>query len=269
MFRLLAFILPLSIDTFAVTFAVLGEMHLTRAQRLRITVLFIAFEAGMPLAGMALGAPLAHLAGSAPHQASTPYLAGSPYEAYRTHLADQTHLADVVDRSFVGRYIIPIAIPVVLGGLGLLMLDEGMDDDDDDEAGKARALVAASGLAVIGLGLGISMDELVVGFTLRFTSTLPMTDVITAIAIQSFLAIMAGQFVGRKVRDGSFRLSAERITTASKLIAGSVLVALAAILLVGPPIDSHLLPHLLPHHKVYPSWATQLTGCGDPQVLVC
>ncbi len=269
MFKLLAFILPLSVDTFAVTFAVLGEMRLTRAQRMRMTVLFIAFEAGMPLAGMALGAPLSHLTGT-PHMASAPYLAGSPYEAYRTRLASQTHLAQTFDLSFAGRYIIPIVIPVVLGGLGILMLDESMSgDDDDDEAGKARALVAASGLAVIGLGLGISLDELVVGFTISFTSTLPMADVITAIAVQSFLAIMAGQYVGRKVRDGSLRISSERITTVSKLIAGGVLVTLAAVLLVGPLVDSHLLPHLLPHHKVYASWATQPEDCGEPGLLQC
>jgi len=157
------------------------------------------YEAGMPLAGMALGAPLAHLAGS-PHMASTPYLAGSPYEAYRTRLTDQTHLADTFDLSFAGRYIFPIVIPVVLGGLGVLMLDEAMndDDDDDDEAGKARALVAASGLAIIGLGLGISLDELVVGFTISFTSTLPIADVITAIAIVIALgALVVSEMVQR------------------------------------------------------------------------
>jgi manganese efflux pump family protein len=115
----------LCLDTFAVAFAVLGEVHLTRAQRKRAWVLFIAFEAGMPLAGMALGAPLAHLAGSPAHVVVDPYQLGSPNEAY----------------------------------LGILMLDEALNDDDD-EAGKARALVAARGLSVIALGLGISVDEL-------------------------------------------------------------------------------------------------------------
>ena len=36
---------------------------LSRAQRLRIMVLFLAFEAGTPLVGLALGAPLAGLIG--------------------------------------------------------------------------------------------------------------------------------------------------------------------------------------------------------------
>jgi len=250
MLKLLAFTLPLCLDTFAVAFAVLGEMHLTRAQRIRVTVLFIAFEAGMPLVGMALGAPLAHLTGSPSHVVIDPYQLGSPAEAYQLRMVDRAHLADTADLTFVGRYIVPIIVPVVIGGLGLLMLDEGLfDDDDDDEAGKARALVAARGLSVIGLGLGISLDELVVGFTLGF-SKLPVHDVITAIVIQAFLAIMAGQFLGRKARTGRLGLSSERISTGSKLAAGGVLVALSAALLVGPPVASHLLPHFLPHHKV-------------------
>ncbi|MFY9865507.1 MAG: hypothetical protein WAK58_16970, partial [Trebonia sp.] len=74
-------------------------------------------------------------------------------------------------------------------------------------------------------------------------------DVITAIVIQAFLAIMVGQFLGRKARAGSLRVSAERLTTGSKLLAGSVLVTLSAVLLVGPPVATHLLPHFI-HHKV-------------------
>ena len=251
MLKLLAFTLPLCLDTFAVAFAVLGEMRLTRAQRIRVTVLLIAFEAGMPLVGMALGAPLTHLIRGPAHLVFDPYQVGSPAEAYQLRMANQTHLADTVDLTFVGRYILPIVVPVVIGGLGILMLDEclnGDDDDDDDEAEKARALVGARGLSVIGLGIGISLDELVVGFTISFTN-LPVRDVITAIVIQAFLAIMVGQFLGRKARAGSLRVSAERLTTGSKLLAGSVLVALSAVLLVGPPVATHLVPHFI-HHKV-------------------
>ena len=216
-----------------------------------MTVLLIAFEAGMPLVGMALGAPLTHLISGPAHLVFDPYQVGSPAEAYQLRMANQTHLAKLVDLTFAGRYILPIVVPVVIGGLGILMLDEclnGDDDDDDDEADKARALVGARGLSVIGLGIGISLDELVVGFTISFTS-LPVRDVITAIVIQAFLAIMVGQFLGRKARAGSLRVSAERLTAGSKLLAGSVLVALSAVLLVGPPVATHLLPHFI-HHKV-------------------
>jgi putative Mn2+ efflux pump MntP len=264
MLKLLAFTLPLCLDTFAVSFAVLGEMRLTRAQRIRVIALLIAFEAGMPLAGMALGAPLTHLVSRPTHLVFDPYQIGSPAEARELRLAYQSHLANTVDLTFVGRYIVPIVIPVVVGGLGILMLDESLnDDDDDDEAGKARALAGARGLSIIGLGIGISLDELVVGFTLSF-SKLPVADVITAIVIQAFLAIMLGQLLGRKARNGSLRLSAERLTSGTKLMAGGVLVALAAVLLVGPPVATHLLPHFLPHHKVIPLPAPSAVSTSQP-----
>jgi manganese efflux pump family protein len=260
MLKLLAFTLPLCLDTFAVSFAVLGEMRLTRSQRLRVMVLFIAFEAGMPLLGMGLGTPLMHLISAPPHLVFDPYQLGSAAEAYQLRMAESTHLANTADLTFVGRYVLPVIVPVVIGVLGLLMLDEGVFDDDDDDDGdgddgggddevrKARAMVAARGWSVIGLGLGISIDELVVGFTLGF-SKLPVRDVITAIVIQAFLAVMLGQFLGRKARGGGLKVSAERITTGSKLAAGGVLVTLAAVLLVGPPIATHLFPHFI-HHKV-------------------
>jgi len=266
MLKLLAFTLPLCLDTFAVAFAVLGEMRLTRAQRIRVIVLFIAFEAGMPLAGIALGAPLAHLAGPAQHLVIDPYQLGSPAEAYGLRQASQAHLADTADLTFVGRYVVPIIVPLVVGALGILMLDECCnddDDDDDDEIGKAKALVAARGLSVIGLGLGISLDELVVGFTISFTK-LPVADIITAIAIQAFLAIMAGQLLGRKASAGRLRLSAERISSSSKMLAGSVLVGLAAVLLVGPPVATHLLPHFVHHHKVIAPPAPPAVSTSQP-----
>lgn len=254
MFKLLAFTLPLCLDTFAVAFAVLGEMRLTRTQRIRVIVLLIAFEAGMPLVGIALGAPLTHLVSSPTHLVFDPYQVGSSAEATQLRHAYQAHLAERADLTFVGRYVVPIVVPMVVGVLGLLMLDESLndDDDDDDETGKARALVGARGLSVIGLGLGISVDELVVGFTLSFSS-LPVPLVITTIVIQAFLAIMIGQLLGRKARAGSPRLSVERITTGSKMLAGSVLLALSAVLLVGPPVASHLLPHFIHHRIVVPA----------------
>lgn len=254
MFKLLAFTLPLCLDTFAVAFAVLGEMRLTRTQRIRVIVLLIAFEAGMPLVGIALGAPLTHLVSSPTHLVFDPYQVGSSAEATQLRHAYQAHLAERADLTFVGRYVVPIVVPMVVGVLGLLMLDESLndDDDDDDEAGKARALVGARGLSVIGLGLGISVDELVVGFTLSFSS-LPVPLVITTIVIQAFLAIMIGQLLGRKARAGSPRLSVERITTGSKMLAGSALLALSAVLLVGPPVASHLFPHFIHHRIVVPA----------------
>lgn len=64
MLRLLAFVLPLGADSFAVA-AALGAAGATgRAQRLRISAIFVAFEAGMPLIGLAAGGGLARVIGS-------------------------------------------------------------------------------------------------------------------------------------------------------------------------------------------------------------
>lgn len=64
MLRLLAFVLPLCLDSFAVS-AALGARRPTRAQRWRISALIVAFEAMMPIVGVAVGRPLASLIGSA------------------------------------------------------------------------------------------------------------------------------------------------------------------------------------------------------------
>lgn len=64
MLKLVAFVLPLGLDSFAIA-AALGTQRLSSAQRWRLSALFIVFEAGMPLIGLAIGAPLAHAIGAA------------------------------------------------------------------------------------------------------------------------------------------------------------------------------------------------------------
>ena len=64
------------------------------------------------------------------------------------------------------------------------------------------------------------------------------------------LALMAGLYFGRKMRDGKIRISMERVSTGTKLIAGGILVTLSAVLLVGPPLAGHAFPHFI--HSVFP-----------------
>ena len=59
---LIALVLPLGLDTFAVA-AALGMIGVQDRRRRQITVVFVAFEAGMPLIGLAAGAPLGRAAG--------------------------------------------------------------------------------------------------------------------------------------------------------------------------------------------------------------
>jgi len=239
--------LPLCLDVFAVSIGVLGEMHLTRARRIRITLLFLGFEIVMPLVGMAVGTPLTHLTGVASHL----LVDGAPANAVQIHAASLNHAGDVLEYSFFGRYIDPIIVPLVVGAIGIWMLDECLnEDDDDDEAGKLRAMVTATGLSIIGLGIATSVDDLVIGFTLAFHN-LPLHEIFTAIVIQAFLAIVVGQYLGWKARTGSLRLNVGRITNASKLAAGGLLVGLAAVALLAPEVINHVIPHLY-HYRYIP-----------------
>jgi hypothetical protein len=57
--KLLAFVLPLGLDSFAVA-ATIGAIQAANArQRLRISLIFVLFEGGMPLIGLGLGTALA------------------------------------------------------------------------------------------------------------------------------------------------------------------------------------------------------------------
>jgi putative Mn2+ efflux pump MntP len=251
MFTLLGFTLPLCLDDFALSFGVLGQMRLTVAQRVRISVLLIASEIAMPVVGMAVGTPLTHLTGSANHL----LIDGVPANPYQIHAANLSHAADVFEYSFFGRYIDPILVPLVIGAVAIWILDETLNDDDDDEAGKVREMATAHGLSIasiIGLVIVTSLDNLIIGFALAFNAYyLPLHEIFTAIVILAVLAVMAGQFIGWKVRTGSFRLNVERIATASKVTAGGVLVALAAVILITPEITTHVIPHIY-HYRYIP-----------------
>jgi manganese efflux pump family protein len=74
--RLIALILPLGLDTFAVA-AALGMSGLPARQRVRVSVLFTAFEGAMPLVGLALGAPLGRAIGSSADYVAIVILIGS------------------------------------------------------------------------------------------------------------------------------------------------------------------------------------------------
>jgi manganese efflux pump family protein len=89
-----------------------GTSRLTGWVRWRVSVIFVVFEGGMPLLGLALGASAGNAIGS---------------------------LADYLS----GGLIIALA--------GYLWWAERDDDDDDGEVAKARRLCTARGLAFWGL----------------------------------------------------------------------------------------------------------------------
>jgi manganese efflux pump family protein len=61
---LIALVVPLGLDTFAIA-AALGMSGLTPRDRLRVTALFTAFEMGMPVVGIVLGAVAGKVVGKA------------------------------------------------------------------------------------------------------------------------------------------------------------------------------------------------------------
>jgi putative Mn2+ efflux pump MntP len=73
--RVIALVLPLGLDTFAIA-AALGMTRLTVAQRVRFGLLFAAFEGGMPVIGLLVGAGLGRLIGGFSEYVAIVALAG-------------------------------------------------------------------------------------------------------------------------------------------------------------------------------------------------
>lgn len=178
--KLIAFVLPLGLDSFAVAAAIGAAGRLTTRARWRISALFVVFEAGMPLIGLAVGAPLAHVIGN-----TADYLA---------------------------------AAAVIAIGARMLLHGEA---EDEKEKEKAGLLATAHGVALLGLGISISLDEFAIGFSLGLTH-LPLIPVIIGIAVQAFVAAQLGLLLGSRI--------AERYREAAERLAGTVLIGLGLFL---------------------------------------
>jgi putative Mn2+ efflux pump MntP len=178
--KLVGLVVPLGLDTFAVA-AALGIAGLQPRDRTRVSLIFTAFEAGMPLVGFFAG----KLAGQA-----------------------------------VGNAADYLAIAILIG-LGLFMLRPQADDREDE---RVSLLARTRGLAALGLGVSISIDELAIGFTIGLLK-FPVLIILVLIGIQAFvvtqLGIRLGQRIGERIREGAERL------------AGVALALLGAVLLAG------------------------------------
>jgi putative Mn2+ efflux pump MntP len=179
-FSFLLFVLPLGVDTFVIAAAV-GASRLSGWSRWRISAVFVVFEGGMPLAGLALGASIGHTVGGI-----ADYLSGG--------------------------------LLVLLGGY------LWWADNDDDEVAKARRLANARGLALIGLALSISLDELAIGFSLGLGTDLTIpTAMIAVIAIQTLVVSQLGLSLGVRI--------SERLRECIERLAGPILIFLGVYLL--------------------------------------
>jgi putative Mn2+ efflux pump MntP len=175
---IIAFVLPLGLDTFALS-AALGVSGLSSRERLRASLIFSAFEAVMPLIGFFVGSGIGTVVGRA-----SDYAAGG-----------------------------------VLIALGLWMLRPG---EEDGEAEQMHLLERARGAAILGLGLGISLDELAIGFgggLLR----LPLLLLAVVIGVQAFAAAQAGMRLGARLGEEA-REWAERLAGVLLLAAGVLVI---------------------------------------------
>lgn len=124
--KLVALVVPLGIDTFAVA-AALGMLGTTRAARVRVTALFTSFEAAMPLIGLALGAPLGHAIGdTADYLAIGVLLALGLYILFGAEQREERALSKLADVRGPGALLLGLSISIdelAIGfTLGLLRL---------------------------------------------------------------------------------------------------------------------------------------------------
>jgi putative Mn2+ efflux pump MntP len=173
-------LLPLALDTFALA-AALGMAGLEKRDRVRVTLVFTAFEAGMPIAGMLIGR-----------------VAGAFLGAWA---------------GYGGIAFLFVA--------GLLLLRPGQDESD--AAGRLRLLAHARGLAILDLGLSISVDELTVGLSAGLLG-LSIVLIVVWIAIQAFVATQVGLRLGGRLGD--------EVRERAEWVAGVALILVAVVLLV-------------------------------------
>jgi putative Mn2+ efflux pump MntP len=171
--KLVLFVLPLALDTFAVS-AALGVAQLPRRRRLELALLMTGFELAMPVVGLLAGHGVSSALGHAAH--------------------------DVAAAALVA--------------LGIYML----------VAGGYEVRTNVHGLALVGLGLSISLDELAIGFSFGLLRV-SLVWALVLIAVQAFVAAQLGLWLGARV-GAALRERAEQV-------AGAALIALAVLVLVS------------------------------------
>ena len=186
--RIVAFVLPLGLDTLAIPIALGLQGH----SPLRPALLFVVFETTMPLIGIVIGR-----------------VVGLWFETPAAYL----------------------------GGLILLAVGFHMVRAARHRKNEVQRFALDSLRGIILAGLGISMDEIAIGFPLG-ALRLPIVAVLGAIAIQTFLVTAGGILVGRKI---SQRLGMQASRLAG-LAAGASFVLLGSYLILERIFSQSNLP---------------------------
>jgi manganese efflux pump family protein len=178
-FKLVALVLPLSLDTFAVS-AALGMAGLPKRERWRLTLLLAGFEAAMPILGYLVGALIGR------------------------------GLGDVAD----------YAAGAALMGAGLLVMR-----DSDSKTGEMTAQ-RTRGVAALGVGIGVSLDELAIGLAIGLLQ-LPLLAVALLIGAQAVVATQLGLGLGARL-GATVRERAEQVAGGLLVVLGLSIVVLRA-----------------------------------------
>ena len=117
------------------------------------------------------------------------------------------------------------AAAIALAGVLLLRAD----DDGDTERARVRLLAHAQGLAIIYLGISISLDELGIGLSLGLLHV-DLAFAVAFLGAQAFVAAQAGLWIGGKLSE-ELREGAERLA--------GVLLVVTAVLLVVLKVTGH------------------------------
>jgi manganese efflux pump family protein len=214
---------------------------------------FVIFEGGMPLVGLALGASLGHVIGD-----TAEYLSGG--------------------------------LLIALGGY-LWWADR---DDDDGEVAKARRLSSARGLALVGLALSISLDELAIGFGLGLASPhgpnlVRPVIIVAAIAVQTLIASQLGLSLGSRISNrlrerieylispglaclGGYQLTgtlmnAGLVTALDTAIGAILILTLATVSMVCRPAWRSTHSVTQPHSPHPEATAAALARLGNPALI--
>jgi putative Mn2+ efflux pump MntP len=162
--RLVLLVLPLGLDTFALS-TILGVTPLLTRTRVQLALTFAAAEGLMPAIGLLLGLPLGTALGGWSDYVAGLLLCGLGawmwWKERRERYEDDT-------------------------------------DTADGEAAKIARAATASGWGILGLAVSISLDELAAGFSFGVLRV-PLVPALVLIVLQALLVSVAGQWAGRRM----------------------------------------------------------------------
>lgn len=108
---------------------------------------------------------------------------------------------------------------------GVLLLWPGKDEDKEER--RVRLLARARGLAILDLGLSISVDELTVGLSAGLLG-LPLALAVIWIAVQAFVAAQLGLRLGSRIGE-TFRERSEKAAGIALVVVALGLLALRLV----------------------------------------